>query len=120
MAWGARNLISTQVVTSTGATGAATREPFAAFFLPPRASTAATRASSVPPSLALGSSLEAGTSLGAGVTACVSLLSAGGGAAASSAAAAAGLKYASVRAKPLSPPRRRRGPRPPPRWPADS
>ena len=36
--------------------------------------------------------------MGAGVTACVSLLSAGGGAAASSAAAAAGLKYASVRA----------------------
>ena len=61
-------------------------------------------------STALGSSLEAGTSLGAGVTACVSLLSAGGGAAASSAAAAVGLKYASVRASVGAPgvPSRRR------------
>ena len=49
-------------------------------------------------SLARRRSAAAGTSLGAGVTACVSLLSAGGGAAASSAAAAAGWKYASVRA----------------------
>ena len=35
MAWGARHLISTRVVTSTGATGAATREPFVSMAVSP-------------------------------------------------------------------------------------